>query len=54
MNSQTQSTTPAVTNEKLPMKMKLRFHVYPDARSTTRMCYRSAWARRYGRSNPAS
>ena len=55
MNIQPQPTAPAVANDKSPiMKMKLRFHVCPDARSTTRICYRSAWARRYGRSNPAN
>lgn len=37
--------------EKMPRKMKLRFHVYPDARSTTRRAYCSAWSRRYGRSD---
>jgi hypothetical protein len=55
MNSQPKTTAHSVANAKLPMKMKLRFHVYPDARPTTRTCYRSAWARRYGpRSNPVS
>jgi hypothetical protein len=54
MNSQPQTTAPSVSNAKLPLKMKLRFHVYADARSTTRMCYRSSWARRYARSNPVS
>ena len=39
---------------KLPAKMKLRIHIYPDARSTTRISYCSAWARRYGRTDRAN
>jgi hypothetical protein len=48
MSNQSQPTAAAVS-DKVPAKMKLRFHIYPDARSTTRLCYRSAWSRRYGR-----
>ncbi|MFI5351009.1 MAG: hypothetical protein ACHQ2Z_15810 [Elusimicrobiota bacterium] len=40
----------AATTDKIPAKMKLQFHVYPDARSTTKRSYCSAWSRRYGRS----
>jgi len=49
MSSQPRPTPPAST-DKIPAKMKLRFHVYPDARSTTRRAYCSAWSRRFGRS----
>ena len=49
MSIQPQSTA-AVTTDKISTKMKLRFHVYPDARSTTMKRYCSAWSRRYGRS----
>lgn len=49
MTSQPRPEVPAVS-EKATVKMKIRFHVYPDARSTTRMGYRSAWSRRFGRS----
>lgn len=49
MSSQPRPTAPATTG-KIPAKMKLRFHVYPDARSTTRRGYCSAWSRRFGRS----
>ena len=48
---QPQTTAPAVTHDELSAKMKIRFHIYPDARSTTRISYCSAWARRYARSN---
>jgi hypothetical protein len=41
---------PAAGTEKVPAKMKIRFHVYPDARATTKRGYCSAWSRRYGRS----
>lgn len=40
-----------VVREKAPLKMKLRYHVYPDARSTTRRGYCSAWSWRYGLSD---
>lgn len=50
MNIQTQTTPIAVTHDKSSTKMKIRFHMYPDARSTTRISYCSAWARRYARS----
>ena len=53
MNIQPQPTA-AVASDKSQTKMKIRFHVYPDARSTTRISYCSAWARRYGRSNRAN
>ena len=42
--------TAAVASEKIPAKMRLQFHVYPDARSTGMRRYCSAWSRRYGRS----
>jgi hypothetical protein len=40
----------AVSTDKIPAKMKLQYHVYPDARSTGMRRYCSAWSRRYGRS----
>jgi hypothetical protein len=49
MSSQT-ITMPVVEVEKVPEMMTLRFHIYPDARSTTMKRYCSAWSRRYGRS----
>jgi hypothetical protein len=49
MNTEPRPAAPAAT-DKISAKMKLRFHVYPDARSTTRRAYCSAWARRFGRS----
>ena len=42
-----------LSSVKVPTRMKLRMHVYPDARSTTRMNYCSAWSRRYFRSDVA-
>ena len=54
MNNSQPVPTVAVPAAKLPAKMKLRIHIYPDARSTTRMKYCSAWARRYGRTDRAS
>jgi hypothetical protein len=50
MNSQPRPAAPAPAEKTPSAKMKLRFHVYPDARSTTRLGYRSAWSRRFGRS----
>lgn len=49
MSSQSRPAAP-VAGDKTSAKMKLRFHVYPDARSTTRRGYCSAWSRRFGRS----
>lgn len=54
MNSSQPVPTAAAAAAKVPAKMKLRIHIYPDARSTTRMRYCSAWARRYGRSDRAA
>lgn len=53
MNPQAQPAASAAS-EKMPLKMKLRIHVYPDARSTTRRGYCLAWSRRYGRSDRPS
>ncbi|HXT00614.1 MAG TPA: hypothetical protein VN915_08070 [Elusimicrobiota bacterium] len=50
MNDQSRPAVPVPAEKTAPAKMKLRFHVYPDARSTTRRAYCSAWARRFGRS----
>ena len=50
MSSQPRPEVPAVSEKTTVVKMKIRYHVYPDARSTTRMGYRSAWSRRFGRS----
>ena len=49
MSTQARPTSP-VSTDKIPAKMQFRFHVYPDARSTTRRAYCSAWSRRFGRS----
>ncbi|HEX4048499.1 MAG TPA: hypothetical protein VH309_11720 [Elusimicrobiota bacterium] len=51
MNSVIDRPVPIVVREKPPQKMKLRYHVYPDARSTTRRGYCSAWSLRYGHSD---
>ena len=52
MSNQSQPTVAAVS-DKVPARMKLRFHIYPDARATSRLRYCSAWSRRYGRSSRA-
>jgi hypothetical protein len=50
MNTQTPPSS-VVVAEKMPAKMKVRHHMCPDARSTTKMRFCSAWSRRYGLSD---
>lgn len=50
MNNETRPAAPAPAEKAAAVKMKIRFHIYPDARGTTRLGYRSAWSRRFGRS----
>jgi hypothetical protein len=54
MNTQLRPTVVLADAAKLPPPMKIRCHVYPDARSTSRMRFCSAWSRRYGRSDRAN
>jgi hypothetical protein len=53
MNVQPRSPAAALT-DKIPAKMKLLVHIYPDARSTGMIRYCSAFSRRYGRTVRAS
>ena len=53
MNTQNPPAT-VVVAEKMTAKMKVRLHIYPDARSTTKVRYCSAWSRRYGLSDRVS